>query len=179
MLAICVQAGHAVNRMLFAEGVVLPGFLTSMLIGIVLTNLADLLKLKMNKLTLDNFGDVSLNIFLSMSLMSMQLWTLADAAGPILVVLIFQVVVMTLFASFIVFRAMGRDYDAAVITAGFCGLGLGATPVAIANMNAITTRFGPSMKALLVVPLVGAFFIDLLNAATIKFFIQIIENWLT
>jgi ESS family glutamate:Na+ symporter len=179
LLAICVQAGHAVNRLLFEEGVVLPGFLTSMLIGIALTNLADLISLKMNNVTLDNFGDVSLNIFLSMSLMSMQLWTLADAAGPILIALIVQVLVMTLFASFIVFRVMGRDYDAAVITAGFCGLGLGATPVAIANMNAITTRFGPSMKALLIVPLVGAFFIDILNAVTIKFFIQIIDNWLT
>ena len=178
LLAICVQAGHFVNSLLFEEGVVLPGFLTSMLVGIALTNVADLLKLKMNMVTLNNVGDVSLNIFLSMSLMSMQLWTLADAAGPIMITLIVQVMVMTVFASFVVFRVMGRDYDAAVITAGFIGLGLGATPVAIANMNAITTRFGPSMKALLVVPLVGAFFIDLLNAATIKFFIQIIDNWL-
>ena len=125
-----------------------------------------------------NFGDVSLNIFLAMSLMSMQLWTLGGAATAIMVVLIIQVLVMTGFAMFVVFRAMGRDYDAAVMTAGFAGLGLGATPVAIANMNALTSRFGPSAKAFLIIPLVGAFFIDLLNAVTIKFFIGIISRWM-
>jgi ESS family glutamate:Na+ symporter len=78
----------------------------------------------------------------------------------------------------VVFNFMGRDYDASVITGGFVGLGLGATPIAIANMDVITTRFGPSPKAFLVVPLVGAFFIDLLNAATIKFYIGIITRWL-
>lgn len=178
LLAICVELGHAVNRYLFAEGVLLPGFLTSMFVGIVLTNLADLFKVRMNIVTIEKFGEVSLNIFLSMSLMSMQLWTLAGAVGPITIVLLAQTLVMTMFAVFIVFRVMGRDYDAAVIASGFSGLGLGATPVAIANMSAVTSRFGPSQKAFLVVPLVGAFFIDLLNAATIKFFIGIISRWL-
>ena len=86
--------------------------------------------------------------------------------------------VMTVFAIYVVFWAMGRDYDAAVIASGFAGLGLGATPVAIANMSSVTSRFGPSPKAYLVVPLVGAFFIDLLNAATIKFFINAINEWI-
>ena len=95
-----------------------------------------------------------------------------------MVALMAQVLAITFFAVFIVFRVMGRDYDAAVITSGFVGLGLGATPVAIANMDAVTTRFGPSTKAFLVVPLVGAFFIDILNAATIKFFIGVISRWL-
>ena len=85
---------------------------------------------------------------------------------------------MTVFAIYVVFRVMGRDYDAVVIAAGFAGLGLGATPVAIANMNAVTQQYGPSTKAFLVVPLVGAFFIDLLNAGTINFFIQFITEWL-
>jgi ESS family glutamate:Na+ symporter len=85
---------------------------------------------------------------------------------------------MTLFAIYVVFRVMGRDYDAVVIASGFAGMGLGATPVAIANMNAVTTHYGPSTKAFLVVPLVGAFFIDILNAGTINFFIRLIEDWL-
>jgi ESS family glutamate:Na+ symporter len=178
VLALCVQFGHAVNRYLFSEGVVLPGFLTSMLVGIVVTNTADLLNWRINKVTVDKFGEVALNLFLSMSLMSMQLWTVAGAFGKITFVLIIQMLVMTLFAIYIVFWVMGRDYDAAVIASGFAGLGLGATPVAIANMSSVTSRFGPSPKAYLVVPLVGAFFIDLLNAATIKFFIGVIKKWL-
>jgi ESS family glutamate:Na+ symporter len=177
LLAICVGAGDLVNSWLSAEGVLLPGFLTSMFVGIVTTNLVDLARRPINLMTIDKIGEVSLALFLSMSLMSMQLWTLVDAAGPILIVLIVQVMVITVFATFITFRLMGRDYDAAVIASGFVGLGLGATPVAIANMNAITSRFGPSPKAFLVVPLVGAFFIDIINAATIKFFIGIITRW--
>ena len=101
----------------------------------------------------------------------MQLWSLVTAVGPILVVLMAQMLVITALVVFVVFRVMGRDYDACVISGGFVGLGLGATPVAIANMDAVTTRFGPSPKAFLVVPLVGAFFIDILNALVIKFFI--------
>ena len=178
VLAICVELGSAMNRFLFTEGVLLPGFLTAMFVGIVITNLSDLVGLKINARAVEKFGEVSLNVFLSMSLMSMQLWALAGAAAPIMVVLIVQVSVMTLFAVFVVFRVMGRDYDAGVIAAGFVGLGLGATPVAIANMDAVTRRYGPSPKAFLVVPLVGAFFVDLLNAATIKFYIGIITKWL-
>ncbi len=178
LLAICVGIGDTVNRWLFAEGVLLPGFLTSMFVGIVLTNFVELARRPVNVITIDKIGEVSLALFLSMSLMSMQLWTLAGAAAPILIVLTIQVMVITIFATFITFRVMGKDYDAAVIASGFVGLGLGATPVAIANMNTVTSRFGPSPKAFLVVPLVGAFFIDILNAATIKFFIGVITRWL-
>ena len=178
VLAICVEVGSAVNRFLFGAGVLLPGFLTSMFVGIVITNLADVVKLDINESGIARLGEVSLNIFLSMSLMSMQLWALAGAGAPIMLALLLQMLVITLFAVIVVFRFMGRDYDACVITAGFVGLGLGATPIAIANMDVVTRRFGASPKAFLVVPLVGAFFIDLLNAVTIKFFIGVIENWL-
>ncbi|MDE0943056.1 MAG: sodium/glutamate symporter [Alphaproteobacteria bacterium] len=157
VLAVCVAFGDSVNRLLFAKGVLLPGFLTSMFVGILITNFADISRIKIHPTTIDKFGEVALNVFLAMSLMSMKLWTLAAAAGPILIVLMAQMLVVTLVVVFIVFRMMGKDYDACVISAGFVGLGLGATPIAIANMNAITTRFGPSTKAFLVVPLVGAF----------------------
>jgi ESS family glutamate:Na+ symporter len=178
VLAICVGLGNAVNAYLFEKGVLLPGFLTAMFVGIVITNLSDVLDFRINPKTVDKFGEVSLNIFLAMSLMSMKLWVLAGAVGPILLVLMAQMLVITLFVVLIVFRAMGRDYDASVISAGFIGLGLGATPVAIANMDAVTRHFGASQKAFLVVPLVGAFFVDILNAVTIKFFIGVITRWL-
>ena len=177
ILAICVQLGRWFNQLLFSEGVLLPGFLTAMGVGILITNFLDLIKKPLDQTTFDRMGDVSLNIFLAMSLMSMKLWTLGNAASAIMIVLIIQVLVMTIFAMYIVFRVMGRDYDAAVITSGFAGLGLGATPVAIANMNALTSEFGPSPKAFLIIPLVGAFFIDLLNAVVIKFYIDLISRW--
>ena len=113
-----------------------------------------------------------------MSLMSLQLWSLMGAFGLLLIILIVQIGVMVFFALFVIFPAMGRDYDAAVIAAGFVGLGLGATPVGIANMEAVTKKYGPSIKAFLVIPLVGAFFIDIVNAMVIKFFagLPIIAN---
>ncbi len=171
VLAVCVVLGDSVNRFLFEEGVLLPGFLTAMFVGIVITNLSDPLGFEIHPVTIDKFGEVALNIFLAMSLMSMQLWSLATAVGPILLVMMAQMLVITFVVVFVVFRAMGRDYDACVISAGFVGLGLGATPVAIANMDAVTRHFGPSPKAFLVVPLVGAFFVDILNALIIKLFI--------
>lgn len=177
VLAVCVALGDAVNRFLFAKGVLLPGFLTAMLVGIIIANLSDIMKFQIHPKAIDKFGEVALNIFLAMSLMSMKLWGLAGVAGPILLALMAQMLVITFFAVYVVFRVMGRDYDACVISAGFVGMGLGATPVAIANMDAVTSRFGPSRKAFLVVPLVGAFFIDLLNAIVIKGFIGVLSRW--
>lgn len=170
ILALCMEVGDLVNRMLFSKGVTLPGFLTAMMIGIIVTNSAGLFKLQLNTPVIDRAAEISLQIFLSMSLMSMQLWVLSQAVGPILLILMAQVLVMTIFTVYIVFRVMGKNYDACVIASGFAGLGLGATPVGIANMNAITTKYGPSPKAFLVIPLVGAFFIDIVNALVIKFF---------
>jgi ESS family glutamate:Na+ symporter len=177
-LALCAGLGDIVNRALFAGGVVLPGFLTAMGVGIVLTNTADIIGRPFSEVAIDRVSQISLPLFLAMSLMGMQLWVIANAAGAILLVLTVQVVMMTGFAVLVVFRAMGRDYDAAVIAAGFVGLGLGATPVGIANMEAVTKKYGPSIKAFLVIPLVGAFFIDIVNAMVIKFFagLPIIAN---
>jgi ESS family glutamate:Na+ symporter len=178
VLAICVELGDLVNRLLFSRGVTLPGFLTAMFVGIVITNSADLFRLPLSQTAIDRAGELALPLFLAMSLMSMQLWTLAQSFGPMLVVLGVQVLVMSIFAVYVVFRVMGRDYDASVIAAGFAGLGLGATPVGIANMNALTAKYGPSRKAFLVIPLVGAFFIDIANAAVIRFFIGLINRML-
>ncbi len=171
VLSICVTAGEEVNRFLSLKGLALPGFLTAMMVGIVITNLADGLGKPLNKPAIDRANELSLQLFLAMSLMSMDLLSLVSSASAIFAVVVIQMLVITLVAVFLVFRITGRDYDSAVMAAGFTGLGLGATPVAIANMTAVTRRYGPSPKAFLVIPLIGAFFIDLLNALVIKFFL--------
>jgi ESS family glutamate:Na+ symporter len=178
VLALCVSLGDLVNRYLSMQEIRLPGFLTAMFVGIIVTNFADTIRRPLARVTIDRFGEVSLHIFIAMSMMTIQLWAFGNAASAIVIVLVCQALLMTIFAIFVVYRVMGSDYDAVVIAAGFAGLGLGATPVAIANMDAVTGRFGPSTKAFLVVPLVGAFFIDLLNAGAIKFFIGLIRNYL-
>jgi len=118
-------------------------------------------------------GNVALSLFLAMSLMSLRLWDLAALALPMLVLLGCQTVLMASYARFVTFRIMGGTYDAAVIAAGHCGFGLGATPTAIANMQAVTDRYGTSRLAFLVVPMVGAFFIDIANALVIKLFLAL------
>ncbi len=170
LLSLCVGVGHNVNDWLAGVGVSLPPFLTAMFVGIVLTNTISFLKWDFHPASINRAGELSLHLFLAMSLMSMQLWLLVSAIGPLFLVLMTQMLVVSVIAVFLVFRFVGKDYDASVIAAGFLGLGLGATPVAMANMQAITSRYGPSTKAFIVVPLVGAFFIDLSNAIVIKGF---------
>lgn len=174
LLALCVSLGEFVNVFISARGITLPGFLTAMFVGIFLSNMTRAMKRPAARETVDRFGTVSLHIFLAMSMMTVELWTLGGALQAIMLVLIAQVLLMTIFAMVVVFFIAGRDYDAVVIAAGFSGLGLGATPVAIANMNAVTSAYGPSPKAFLLIPLIGAFFIDLLNAGTIKFFLGLL-----
>lgn len=176
VISIAIGLGLQLNRLLASLGLALPEFVTALFAGIVLTNSVPMMIKSINWPTgthsLNLISDVSLGLFLAMSLMSLQLWTLTALAGPILVLLFAQVVVITLFVVFVVFRLMGKDYDAAVIASGYIGLGLGATPTAIANMNAVTDKFGVSAKAFIIVPLVGAFFIDIANALIIQFMLN-------
>jgi ESS family glutamate:Na+ symporter len=173
-LGLCLAMGDAVNSFLDAREILLPGFLTAMMTGLFISNVVAPLKIiKLRKNVIEIIGGVSLQLFLCMSLMTMNLISLADSALLLLLVAGVQVVAIILFAQHVVFRMMGKDYDAAVMVGGFIGMGLGATPVAIASMDAVATRHGPSLKALLVVPLVGAFFIDIINAATITGFLKL------
>jgi ESS family glutamate:Na+ symporter len=174
MLAICIEPGSELNRALGAQSIVLPGFLTAMGVGILLTNLADLSRSPLDAEAIDLFNSVSLHLFLAMSLMSMHLLELAGAAAPAVLVLTAQIALAIGFAVLVVYRFCGRDYDAAVISAGYAGLCLGATPVGIANMNAVTSRFGACPRAFIVVPLVGAFLLDIINAFVIQTYIQIL-----
>ena len=117
-------------------------------------------------------SEVSLGTFLAMSLMSMQLWTLVEMAGPIVIILGVQLFFAITINLFVVFPALGRNYDAAVVCAGFGGISMGSTPTAMANMSAVASRYGASHLAFIIVPLVCAFFIDLANAVLIPFFLN-------
>ncbi len=175
---VCGLIGILGHQWLASVGFNLPLFVPCLLAGIVLTNLlprvAPRIPWPSRVPALALIAEVSLGVFLAMSLMSMQLWALADLAGPLFVLLGLQLVLAVLFALFVIFRVLGRNYDAAVISAGFIGFGLGATPTAMANMTAVTQRHGASHVAFLVVPLVGAFFIDLLNTLVIRLFLAVL-----
>jgi ESS family glutamate:Na+ symporter len=121
-------------------------------------------------------AEISLGLFLAMSLMAVRPWKLGSDAIPLGLVLAAQLAALLLFARFVVFPALGRSYDAAVICAGFIGFGLGATPTAMTNMTAVTQRFGASPLAFLLVPIVGAFFVDLANTAVIRTFSALLPN---
>jgi len=172
VVAVAIGLGVQLNSLLLLAGLQLPAFVTCLFAGIVLTNTIPFLFPRMHwptgTPTLALFSDLSLSLFLAMSLMGLQLWTLLGLGGPLLMLLAAQVIVVVLFVIFVVFNAMGRSYDAAVMSAGYVGLALGATPTAIANMTAVTKSFGPSARAFIVVPLVGAFFIDIANALIIQ-----------
>jgi ESS family glutamate:Na+ symporter len=180
ILAIHISAaiGVLIHEWLQRAGFNLPLFVPCLLAGLVLTNglprLAPRIKWPSRTPALALIAEVSLGVFLAMSLMSMQLWTLADLALPLFVVLALQCGLVMVFAVFVVFRALRRTYDAAVIATGLIGFALGATPTAMANMTAVTQRHGPSQVAFLIVPLVGAFFIDLLNAFAIRVFLSMV-----
>jgi ESS family glutamate:Na+ symporter len=123
---------------------------------------------------IDDLGGVALSLFLVMALMTLQLWRLIDLALPLTVILLIQLALVAIVALFLVFRLMGRDYEAAVTSAGFIGFMLGTTANAMANMEALVQRFGPAPRAFLVVPMVGAFFIDFTNAIIITAFLNLL-----
>ena len=153
----------------------LPQFVLALCFGVILRNvLTKVFKFDMFDRAIDVFGNASLSLFLAMALMSIKLWELAGLAGPMLIILVVQTIVMILYGYFVTFRIMGKDYDAAILTAGHCGFGLGATPTAVANMQSVTQTFGPSHKAFLIVPLVGAFFVDIINLFAITWFINML-----
>ena len=151
----------------------LPQFVWALLFGVLLRNfLTSAFKVNMFDRAIDVFGNASLSIFLGIALLNLKLWQLLDLALPMLIILAVQTAVMALYAYFVTYRFMGKDYDAAVLAAGHCGFGLGATPTAVANMQSVTERFGPSHKAFLIVPMVGAFFIDFVNAFILTGFVN-------
>lgn len=169
MISVCLLIGQYLDVQTKGTALQLPTFVWCLFTGVIVRNiLTNIFRFQVAESAIDVLGSVGLSIFLAIALMSLRLWELAGLAIDVLIVLPIQVAFMAAFAIFITYRAMGKDYDAVVLSAGHCGFGLGATPTAIANMQAVTSRFGPSHKAFLIVPMVGAFFIDLINAALLK-----------
>ncbi|MDY7219857.1 sodium/glutamate symporter [Denitrificimonas sp. JX-1] len=173
LFAICLASASFLSNFMaehFGDSnFVIPTFVWALASGVVVRNvLTKFFKVTIFDRSVDVFGNVSLSLFLAMALLSLELWMIKDLAIPLIVILSVQAVLLVLFAVFVVFRVMGKDYDAAVLAGGFCGFGMGATPTAVANMQAVTDRFGPSHKAFLIVPMVGAFFVDIINATVLS-----------
>ena len=174
LIAVSLLVGGFLAEKLKGGTLDLPAFVWVLFIGVILRNgLQAAGVYSVFDRAVSVFGNVGLSLFLALALMSLRLWDLASLALPMLLLLLAQTALMACYAIFVTFRVMGRSYDAAVIAAGHCGFGLGATPTAIANMQAVTDRFGPSRLAFLIVPLVGAFFIDITNALIIKAFMML------
>ena len=151
-----------------ARGLTLPAYIGAMLVAALFRNADDALGVvQMSQRTIDDLGNIALSLFLVMALMTLRLWELAGLVVPLIVILAVQVLLVAVICLLVIARLMGRDYDAAVMSAGFCGFMLGTTANAMANMGALVERYGPAPKAYLVVPLVGAFFIDFVNAILI------------
>ena len=173
LISCCIILGMMVQGLLKAQQIIFPDFVPVLFAGIIITNLCDWGNIELKQTELNMLGDISLQLFIAMSLMTLKLQYLANVAGVLLCITVIQVIVIIAFAWFIIFRAAGRDYDSSVITAGFIGMGLGATPVGMANMNTLVHRYGPSPKAFLVVPLIGSFFVDIANAIILKGFLEL------
>jgi len=175
LFAACL--GFAEFMTVFSQGTLfqLPTFVWALGGGVILRNTLNyLFNFQVFDRAIDLFGNVGLSVYLAIALLSLKLWELSGLAAPLMVILLAQTLTMGLYAAFVTFRFMGKNYDAAVLAAGHCGFGMGATPTAIANMQAITNQYGPSHKSFLIVPMVGAFFIDIVNAAMIQLFIKIL-----
>ena len=170
MFAICISFAYFMTAIAKGQWFELPTFVWALMCGVILRNILEHgLKIEVFDRCIDVFGNASLALFLAMALMSLQLWLLADLAGPLIIILIAQTIFLALYLYFVTFRIMGKNYDAAVLCAGQCGVNLGATPTAIANIQAVTNTYGPSHKAFLIIPLTGAFFVDIVNAVVIQF----------
>src|SRR6478736_9608577 len=176
LLLFCIKAGVWVSFFIRKTGIIFPVYMGAMILGLVLRNAVDFSGKRWIKTEIvDTLSSVSLGIFLVVAMMSLNLIDLAGAAVPMLVILFAQILMMAVFGLFVTYRLMGRNYDAAVMTAGQIGFSLGATPNAVANMKALVDRFGPSPRAFLVVPIVGGFLIDFLNALNITFFLNLLR----
>ncbi len=175
MLFVAAGIGTIISALIQKTGVTFPSYIGAMLAAALLRNLSDIAQ-KNNVMVdiIEILGNVSLTLFLSMALMSLKLWELAQLAVPMMIMLFAQTILIILFSYFVTFNFMGRDYEAAVMASATCGFGMGATPNAIANMQAITNQYGPAPKAFFIVPLVGSLFIDFINGSILTLLINLL-----
>jgi ESS family glutamate:Na+ symporter len=174
-MVLAMGIGSVVSYLLTKTGMTFPAYIGSMLVAAVMRNVGEYSgKFTIHMGEINDIGGICLSLFLGIAMITMKLWQLVDLALPLIILLAGQALLMGLFAYFVVFNVMGRDYDAAVLTAGICGFGMGATPNAMANMQALTDKYAPSVKAYLLVPLVGSLFADFINTTVITFFINLL-----
>ena len=174
-LIIAVGIGTIISELLTKTGLTFPIYIGAMIAAAVIRNIGEYSgKFDIYMGEINNLGGICLSLFLGMAMITLKLWQLAELALPLIILLSAQLILMILFTYFVVFNVMGRDYDAAVLSAGTCGFGMGATPNAMANMQAICDRYVPSVKAYLLIPLIGSLFADFLNSLVITFFINIL-----
>jgi ESS family glutamate:Na+ symporter len=173
LILIAVAIGGLLNEWARGAGVILPGFLSAMLVGVAIGNVAGAIGSTLPLRSIERSGEIALQVFLAMYLMGLKLWTLGGALGPLALNVVLQVGVSTLVAVFVLFRALGRDYDAAVTAGGFLGFGVSSMPVAMATMDQVTARYGPSPKAFLLITLAGSFFVDLANALIVQLMMRL------
>lgn len=165
--------GTILSNLLEKTGITFPPYIGAMFAAAIMRNISDSTKTyKIYNDEIDVIGNISLSLFLSMALMGLKLWQLADLALPLIVMLSAQAIILGIFAYYVVFHVMGKDYESAVISTGSCGFGMGATPNAMANMEALTSRFLAAPRAFFIVPLVGSLFIDFFNAGIITMFMN-------
>lgn len=175
IIIVSMALGSMLEVLFKKLGLTLPSYINAMIIAAIILNLGETTgKWHINIKCVDILGNIGLNIFLSMALINLQLWQLKDIAGPMLIILLAQTILMILFAYFVTFKFMGKDYDAAVMASGHCGFGMGATPNGIANMEAITEKFGLAPKAFFILPIVGAFLIDFANSIVITLIVNLL-----
>lgn len=170
---VALLAGQALGE-LFEGGIItLPSFLWCLIVGLIIRNGGQLIGLRLHSGAADLIGSVSLSLFLAWTMMALDLVSVVQTAGPLLIVLALQTILIAAWAVFVCFRLVGRDYEAAVISAAFIGFAMGATATAIANMSAVTQRHGPAPQARIIVPIVGAFLIDIMNAIVLTLFLSL------
>ncbi|MGO3751842.1 MAG: sodium/glutamate symporter [Peptoniphilaceae bacterium] len=155
-----------------------PTYVGAMFVAVIARNLNTKFKFyKFDFAVVDNIGNVMLSLYLSLALMTLKLWDLSGLIGGVLIIVLMQVIVLSLLSYFVVFRILGSNYDAAVMCAGLCGHALGATPSGIVNMTALNDKYGMSRKAMMIVPIVGAFLVDIVYQPQTIFFIKMfVEN---
>ena len=174
-LIIAVGIGTIFSKLLSLTGMTFPIYIGAMIAAAIMRNIGEYTgKITIHMGEINDLGGICLSLFLGIAMITLKLWQLADLALPLVILLAGQVALMFLFSYFVVFNVMGRNYDAAVLVAGTCGFGMGATPNAMANMQAICEKYEPSVKAYLIIPIVGSLFADFLNSLTITFFINLL-----
>lgn len=174
-LIIAVGIGTIFSKLLSLTGMTFPIYIGAMIAAAIMRNIGEYTgKITIHMGEINDLGGICLSLFLGIAMITLRLWQLADLALPLVILLAGQVALMFLFSYIVVFNVMGRNYDAAVLVAGTCGFGMGATPNAMANMQAICEKYEPSVKAYLIIPIVGSLFADFLNSLTITFFINLL-----